>query len=242
MGFGFSSVDEQRAYLGPRLKHYHPRFRTGGQLYVEAISSHLNPGATVVDLGCGHGGLIEQLRPRISQLIGIDVDANAVAKNDLLDQRIVGNVESIPLPSASVDGVVSEFALEHLEHPARVLTEVFRILKPGGWFIALTPNVLNPVMLMSRLLPHRTHDVLRQSLLHKSEAAHRTFYRANTAGRIKQLSSEVGFQSATIQRAGNPEYLAFAKVLAVPSILGERFIDRPVLNQLQMYLVAMMQK
>ena len=47
---------------------------------------------------------------------------------------ILCNAEDIPLPAASVDGIMLSEVLEHLEQPGRVLRELVRILRPGGRF------------------------------------------------------------------------------------------------------------
>jgi SAM-dependent methyltransferase len=51
--------------------------------------------------------------------------------------------ESLPFRDNSFDVIISLEVLEHVEHPAAVLREVFRILKPGGWFYLTCPNYLS---------------------------------------------------------------------------------------------------
>ena len=52
---------------------------------------------------------------------------------------ILCNAEDIPLPAASVDGIMLSEVLEHLEQPGRVLRELVRILRPGGYGIITMP-------------------------------------------------------------------------------------------------------
>jgi SAM-dependent methyltransferase len=52
---------------------------------------------------------------------------------------IFGDAGNIPLPSMCVDTVICTEVLEHLQEPARCVDEVYRILKPGGVFIASVP-------------------------------------------------------------------------------------------------------
>jgi len=48
---------------------------------------------------------------------------------------LAGSAEAIPLPDASLDAVVSTLVLCSVDDPARVLTEVRRVLKPNGTFV-----------------------------------------------------------------------------------------------------------
>lgn len=242
MRLRFESVEEQRAYLAPRLRRLFPRFRTGGHIYVELLRRWIRPGATVLDAGCGSGGLIAEVRPQIGRLIGVDQDAAALARNRLLDQAIQADLSALPLAAESVDLIASEFVLEHLAQPQQVFREWHRVLKHGGRFVFLTSNLLNPVMIASRFLPHSAHARLRHTLLRKAEAAHRTYYRANTNSTLRRLAAAAGFRVAALEHAGNPEYLAFLRASAVPSILFERLLDRKGLRQFQMYLVGVLEK
>ena len=49
-------------------------------------------------------------------------------------------LEEARLPDASFDVVVMVHTIEHVYHPSRVVAEVFRILKPGGYFYSMTPD------------------------------------------------------------------------------------------------------
>ena len=54
---------------------------------------------------------------------------------------VVGTAERLPFLEQSVEGVLSEVVLEHVERPDRVIGEAFRVLKPGGRFFFIAPFV-----------------------------------------------------------------------------------------------------
>lgn len=96
------------------------------------------PGATVVDLGCGHGPALEALlrkEPSL-QLLGLDRSAEAVAAVQATwpDVRVeVADLDDpLPIEDGSVDGVLCHNALECLADPVALLDEAARALRPGG--------------------------------------------------------------------------------------------------------------
>ena len=96
--------------------------------------------ARIVDLGCGFNAtLLQELRPYCNDLLGVDVDTNKDVEGiQLLDQHI--DKELPFLADASVDFIVINSVLEHLDYPDAVLAEIYRSLKPGGWLFVNVPN------------------------------------------------------------------------------------------------------
>ena len=54
---------------------------------------------------------------------------------------IVADAHSIPLPDNSYDSVWIEAVLEHVKDPIKVVSEIYRVLKPGGYVFAVVPFV-----------------------------------------------------------------------------------------------------
>ena len=55
-----------------------------------------------------------------------------------------GDVEHLPFPTASLNGVLLSGIVHHLPDPSACAAEVYRVLRPGGRFVAFDPNRLNP--------------------------------------------------------------------------------------------------
>ncbi len=108
----------------------------------------LNEGAKVLDVGCGDGALLGEFAKRFDfALYGADVNENAVklAKEMFDKYSLAGSFEKIepysyPFGDDSFDLVVSTDVIEHVRFPEKLLSEVKRVLKPGGYFIVTTPN------------------------------------------------------------------------------------------------------
>ena len=105
----------------------------------------LTAGQTVLDLGSG-GGIDALLAARRvgpqGRVFGVDMTgemlalarANAAAAGLDNVTFLEGTIESLPLPAASVDVVISNCVINLSTDKARVLREAFRVLRPGGRF------------------------------------------------------------------------------------------------------------
>ncbi len=99
----------------------------------------------VVDLGCGSGNLLfwSGLDARFS--VGVDVSLDAVrfcgarrgARPAGFAQALAG---ALPLADGVADLVILVEVLEHLHEPEAVLSEIRRVLRPGGRLFLTTPN------------------------------------------------------------------------------------------------------
>jgi len=107
--------------------------------------AQLNLGETVLDLGSG-GGIDVLLSARrvgpTGKAYGLDMtdDMLALARENQKKaglenvEFLKGEIESIPLPDASVDVIISNCVINLSGDKDRVLREAFRVLKPGGRF------------------------------------------------------------------------------------------------------------
>ncbi|MBD3244672.1 MAG: methyltransferase domain-containing protein [Candidatus Moranbacteria bacterium] len=238
MSIFFSSNRDQKKFVRKKLAQYYPNFKSGGYFYKKFIKNLIHKDSIILDAGCGEKGLIESFNGQAKLIIGVDVDKKELRKNKIAQKKIAADLKAIPLKNNSLDLVVCEFVLEHLNNPKPVIKEIFRVLKPGGGFVFITPNVVNPIMFLSKISPHRLHEFLLKNLLKKPTRAHRTYYKANTLTRLKILAKIGGFERLKIVRAGNSEYLGFCKPLVIPSIFLEKLMVHRPLTIFQMYLVG----
>jgi ubiquinone/menaquinone biosynthesis C-methylase UbiE len=104
-------------------------------------------GKTVLDIGCGAGGITVDLVRRFGagRVIGIDVEADVctasrkrVEAAGLTDRIKIREVTPgpFPIPDASLDIVFSKDSIIHIPDKEWLAAEAFRVLKPGGWFVA----------------------------------------------------------------------------------------------------------
>lgn len=106
---------------------------------------HLRPGMAVADLGCGHGGLLRELRLLDSTLKLSALDLSPVrvsnARERVPDAEVrVGDIEDLPFADAEFEAAFATEVMEHLPDPVKALREIWRVLKPGSWLLVSLPN------------------------------------------------------------------------------------------------------
>jgi SAM-dependent methyltransferase len=161
-GHGHASCcDDSSGYCGPTVVDVDDTFgsalysaRDRDSLPVAAVAASLgcgNPtavavlreGETVLDLGSGGGIDVLLSAKRVGQsgfAYGVDMTdemldlarANAAKAGATNVEFLKGNIEDIPLPDGSVDVVISNCVINLSVDKPRVLTEMFRVLTPGG--------------------------------------------------------------------------------------------------------------
>ena len=126
---------------------------------------------SLLDSGCGNGGVARLLRRRVGNVHAVDVEpSEAWADEDGLTFQ-VANAESLPFESASFDLIHSKDSLHHMEAPEQALDEYRRVLKPGGAVLIVEANRYNPVF-----YPHMTLALGHQ---HFTRKRFRTLVRAS---------------------------------------------------------------
>jgi len=110
-------------------------------------------GGKVLDLGCGSGVFTDLLSRRGLDASGLDISPKLLElarKKYSALTFIEGDVEALPFPDASVDGILLSGLVHHLPDVSRCAAEVHRVLKPAGRFMAFDPNRANPFMFLYR--------------------------------------------------------------------------------------------
>jgi len=106
-------------------------------------SGLLRPGIAVLEIGCGHGTLVHRLSAKGLDVIGVETSTTRIAEGRALYGALpIEQVSGTALPFADeqFDLVLSFDVLEHIPDTDRHLSEVRRVLKPGGWYLLQTPN------------------------------------------------------------------------------------------------------
>ena len=154
-----------------------------------------------LDIGAGHrihngwiGPSCDDLASRPEYFAGCDLGVGILAHPHLHDPKIADCGE-LPWPDCRFDVVTANMVVEHLENPNSVLKEVFRVLRPGGSFLFVTPNLNHPVVRMATAVPPRLRRYYRIIIEGaEEEDVFPTTYSLNTVSAVKRVASLAGFQ------------------------------------------------
>jgi SAM-dependent methyltransferase len=185
--------------------NFFPEINVGGfsrfdgtiQFY-QQVNSILHSDAVVLDYGAGRGaGHVEDAVPfrrqlvriqgKVRKVIGADIDP-VVVTNPAIDEAIVlDDLGRLPLEDQSVDIILSDHTFEHLKDPASVAREFDRILVPGGWICARTPNRFGYIAVLNRIIPEglRRRTVGLAQPERKEQDIFPAFYRLNSPGALR---------------------------------------------------------
>jgi len=101
------------------------------------------PGEKAVDVGCGTGRAVAELRARGIQALGIDISQQMIetARNRFPDEDFrIADAASLPFEDKTLHLYRAERVYQHLAHPAVALLEAYRVLAPGGRIVLLDPD------------------------------------------------------------------------------------------------------
>jgi ubiquinone/menaquinone biosynthesis C-methylase UbiE len=104
-----------------------------------AIYSKYRLAEPVLDLACGDGQFFRLVWGRMRHVVGIDIDAQTCerARSSGVYQDVYQvPAHQLPFPDGAFASVFSNCALEHMDSIDQVLTEAYRVARPGGIFLA----------------------------------------------------------------------------------------------------------
>lgn len=224
----------------PMKEIFYPESRFGGYTDIDGtvtfftrVHALIDPSHVVLDVGCGRGAYGEDgnatrknlriFKGKVAKVVGIDVDS-AAQENPFLDEfhLIQGNIW--PIDDSSIDLIVCDNVLEHIEHPETFFSEIHRVLRSGGYVCIRTPNRWCYVALFSRLIPNKHHakviSVVQDS--RKAEDVFPTLYRCNTVRQLKRMLKKHGVECVVYGYEAEPSYLSFSKIAYFFGVLHQR--------------------
>jgi len=122
----------------------HPNYR----YVVDVALKTVGTSAKVLDYGCGAGEVVVHGRKAGLDIVGADVFYAGSRSREIAESRgLLGKVvfdmpdDRLPFEDDSFDMVCANFVFEHVQDIDRAMSEVRRVLKPGGFFLNLLPTI-----------------------------------------------------------------------------------------------------
>jgi SAM-dependent methyltransferase len=132
---------------------------------LERLARHdTRRGGSLLDLGCGMGGLANHIGGRlgVDGIIGVDLDAErlkAAASRDVRPLLLDLNHDPLPLDDGSIRVVTCFGLLAYLSLYDNVLSEAHRVLSEEGWLLLSMPNLGSYANRLSLLFGRQPHGV-----------------------------------------------------------------------------------
>jgi SAM-dependent methyltransferase len=140
-GFGESAPENYERYFVPAI---------GGPLAKELVGiAALHPGEHVLDVACGTGAVTRLAAQQVGPtgtVAGLDVNPGmlAVARSVVHSESSIkwheASADKMPLPDSSFDAVLCQMGLQFMPDKSTALSEMHRVLKPGGRLILNVPG------------------------------------------------------------------------------------------------------
>ncbi len=211
----------------------------------QRVAAEIRPDSKVLEIGCGRTApCLQKLRGKAGGLCGIDLVEFSVECDDLqLINEDVTDMRSFA--DSDIDFAYSRSVMEHVEDAEAAYKEIFRILKPGGKYVFLTPNRYDYASIVASLVPNKFHS----RIVHHTEGREEfdtfpTHYQSNSFTRIRELSNSTGFEVLELARLGQyPAYLQFNRCLFWLGCVYEKGIAKSrALDVLKGWIICAIQK
>lgn len=216
----------QQSWQDSYLETFYPQAswrRDGTRDFFQLLKEHSV--GKILEIGAGPSNTTSDYLKTLGELHGIDVDREVLDNQALASSAVF--TDEFPFPDETFDSCVSNYVCEHLDDPRKHLTEVWRVLKPGGNYVFRTPNRFHYTAIVSRLTPHSFHlKVANKLRAIDGHDPYPTRYRLNSRARILLLARELGFTVEHLRLVEKePSYGMSSRFLFLAFTAYERLIN-----------------
>ena len=141
-------IEKEKKYWDKLSSGYDQMIEKHWRIYqsslLDKISNDVNAGDTVLEVACGTGLVALKVAERASEVSGIDISAPMIDEAEKkMREKDFDNVEffvedaySLHFGNDTFDTVICNNSLHNMKYPQKALSEIKRVLKPGGRFIS----------------------------------------------------------------------------------------------------------
>ena len=201
------------------------------RIYERTIRAYLPTRAVLLDTGCGRDmPILRKVCDSCSSVTGVDLVKPEIAKLSHIRKInfIHGDIQALAVRSGSIDMVICRSVIEHLRRPGLFFGEINRVLKKGGYFVFLAPNLYDYASIAAKLIPNRLHkSVVRYMEGRNEDDTFPTYYRANTVQVVTRLAGHANLETVSLIYLGQyPSYFLFNPILFLLGAAYDRLVCR----------------
>jgi SAM-dependent methyltransferase len=209
-----------------------PGLRWSQEEFAEVLQDELPARPVWLDLGCGRQMFPawlpqeqERVLSRTRWVVGIDLDASSLRDHTAYPDKALASVYQLPFASGSFDLVSANMVVEHLADAETALSEIRRVLRPGGRFLFHTPNRDNVFLRIAAVMPEWLKVVCAWALENRvAEDVFPTHYRLNRGPEIEKLARAAKYRPVGIRYLSSSAVTAALGPLALPELLWLRWL------------------
>ena len=190
---------------------------------VSLVQPHAHEGAVIADIGCGTGALSAHFAPSSYRLIGCDLShamcVQAYAKGE---DSMQADAAMLPLRDACADIAMSSLCLQWVEDIPTVLTEMLRVLKPGGVlavssFVQPSLGELRTAFSAVDHMPHTLDFAAHEQWQQWGELSGANVLACNLCEYVEQIASVRDFARQLKQIGASNKHIQRRKAMLTPS-------------------------
>ncbi len=228
-----------------------PGLRHSQETYRELLQEKVTPGSDWLDIGCGHKVFAEWLTEslhserdlvsRCHKAIGVDCADERPHRS--LQTKYYATAEKLPFTDCSFSIATANMVVEHLADPNAALSEIYRVLRPGGLFVFHTPNVRSPLISLTRAVPFRITKSLVSFIYGRhGDDVFPTYYRLNEVDSIRSVAESNGFLVSALAFVETAPVLVMLGPLVLFELLTILLLRRKTFANLRPDLLVVLQK
>lgn len=227
-----------------------PGLRSSQYAFAERLAAEMAGAPAWLDVGCGRrpfpDWMPDQERTvvaRARHAVGIDLDLASLRDHQSYPHKLLATADALPFPSETFDLASANMVVEHLPNPAATLSEIRRVLKPGGRFVFHTPNRRHWPLWLAAHVPDRIKLPLVRFLEgRRAEDVFPTHYRFNDPRTIAREAARAGFSVERLDLVSTSATLVMLGPLVLPELLWIRALQRPALAGLRSNIVGVLRR
>ena len=160
---------------------------------------------TVLDAGCGRVSALRPFRPRIGEIVGLDIHGQPPGSVGHLDRFVVADLctDADAFAPATFDVVLLSFTVEHLADPGGAFAHLAAWTRPGGTLVATTVNRRHPFVAAYMDLPTDLRARLQSVVKERPEDAHPLVGVCNTRPALAAALRGAGWSDVHVASVGH---------------------------------------
>lgn len=192
---------------------------------VTMLTSSISPKLYVLEIGCGTGYFTKEIIKTKAKICAIDIseDLINIAKNEIKCENLefkIDNAYKMTFPDSTFDIVIGSSVLHHLEID-KAISEIYRVLKPGGAIFFTEPNMMNPQIALQKNISY----LKKKSGDSPNEIA---FFRWSLRAKLKKS----GFNNIKIEPFDFLHPLVPRQLIKIVNTLGLLFEKIPLIKEI----------